>query len=253
MKKIIKTIKRNKLYWLLLLPVLYVFYYLNTSYPAMDEALKSLENTATVTVTEEGEWYKFEPAGTSGTDRIGLIFYPGGKVAPESYSPMLKQLAEQGYVCYLVKMPFNLAVFDPNRGTKIIAENPEIKHWTIGGHSLGGAMAAQFVKKNPDAAEGIFFLAAYPVKSTDLSQSAISSLSLYGEKDGLVLLEEIEKHRLLLPKNQTIQIIEGGNHGQFGWYGIQKDDKEAAVSREIQQMAVIKQLTNWLEQIGKQQ
>jgi len=33
--------------------------------------------------------------------------------------------------------------------------------------------------------------------------------------------------------------IEGGNHGQFGWYGPQSGDNPTAISREAQQAQVV--------------
>ena len=72
----------------------------------------------------------------------GLIFYPGGKVEYTAYLPLMESLAQKGILCVLVKMPFNLAVFDVNAADGIREMFPEITDWYIGGHSLGGSMAA---------------------------------------------------------------------------------------------------------------
>ena len=71
----------------------------------------------------------------------GLIFYPGAKVEEISYAPLMKQLAANGLDCYLVTMPGNLAIFGMNKATDVMTAY-KYKHWYIGGHSLGGAMAA---------------------------------------------------------------------------------------------------------------
>ena len=60
-----------------------------------------------------------------------------------AYAPLLKRLAGAGMDVYLVKMPFNLAFFGMNRAEKIMAQGG-YENWYIGGHSLGGAMAAIF-------------------------------------------------------------------------------------------------------------
>lgn len=243
MRKIFFYIKKFKLFLLLLLPIIYVIYYLNTSYPALEEVNQFLQDSKLVQV-EADKWITFTSNNSNGK---GILFYPGGKVAPESYAPLLHQMAERGYNSYLIKMPFNLAVFDANAAEKVIEANPQISEWYIGGHSLGGAMASQFVNKHPEAVKGIFFLAAYPVESTSLVGIPMSSLSIYAEKDGLVSLEEMNQHILLLPEDHTIKIIEGGNHGQFGSYGEQAKDQKASISREEQRKQVIEAIVDWIE------
>ncbi len=243
MKKIWQSIIKYKLYLFLLIPIIYVVYYLNTCSLAMVEVKSFLTTTDQVEVAND-KWIKFTPEISNGK---GVIFYPGGKVDPESYAPLMYHLTENGYTCYLIKMPFNLAVFKSNAAQAVILSDTEIKHWFIGGHSLGGAMASQYVNKNPDAVEGIFFLAAYPVESTSLVDFSIKSLSMYGEKDGLIPLSEIKVHEKLLPSKHIIQIIKGANHGQFGYYGIQKNDQKSDISREEQQKQVLDALLKWMQ------
>lgn len=244
MKKMKNLIKKYKLYYLLLLPVIYVVFYLNTSSSALPEVESYLKTTELVMVSL-GDVIEFTPIEANNK---GIIFYPGGKVDPKAYAPMLFRLAEEGYTCYLVKMPFNLAVFNPDAGRKIIEAHPEIKDWTIGGHSLGGAMASKQVFDHPNLYKRIFFLAAYPIDSTALTEiESLSSLSIYGENDGLVNLERIAQDQLLLPKDQTVYILTGGNHAQFGYYGLQKGDLEPTIDRAKQQEMVLTQLKAWLD------
>ena len=49
---------------------------------------------------------------------------------------------EPKILCVLVKMPCNLAVLDRNAADSIPERFSEVTDWYIGGHSLGGAMAA---------------------------------------------------------------------------------------------------------------
>jgi len=51
----------------------------------------------------------------------------------------------------------NLAVFAPDRASDIISAYPDIHSWVIGGHSLGGSMAANFARNNPSLVKGLFF------------------------------------------------------------------------------------------------
>ena len=70
-----------------------------------------------------------------------FVFYPGAKVEYTAYVPLLYQIAENGTDVFLLKMPCNLAFLGMNRADDIISSY-EYEHWYLGGHSLGGAMAA---------------------------------------------------------------------------------------------------------------
>src|SRR5512135_3882355 len=145
-------------------------------YPAFPEATALAQPAQ----TSQG-WYVFQPAQPADT---GLIFYPGGLVDPAAYAPLMKQISDQGIMTVIVPMPLDLAIFGVNKANDVIAAYPEIKHWIIGGHSLGGSMAAEFVKGHPAAVEGIAFMAAYPADTTNLSALPIKVVSVHGSNDG---------------------------------------------------------------------
>ena len=65
-------------------------------------------------------------------------------------------------------MPLNFAMLSPNKAEKIIKENDDIKSWVIGGHSLGGVVAAKFAANDKNV-DGVVFLASYP-SNDDLKQ-----------------------------------------------------------------------------------
>jgi dienelactone hydrolase len=137
-------------------------------------------------------------------------------------------------------------VFDPGAAADVISAYPEIKNWAVGGHSLGGAMAANFAHKNPAQIDGLFFWAAYPASSDNLSGQDINVISIYGTLDGLATGDKINASRPLLPADTTWVAIEGGNHAQFGWYGEQPGDNPATISREEQQAQVIEAMFKFL-------
>ena len=83
----------------------------------------------------------------------GLIFYPGGKVEFAAYAPLMAKLAEQNVLCVLLKMPLNLAVLDMDAAAEIPEQFPDVQHWYLAGHSLGGSMAAAFAAENPDTSK----------------------------------------------------------------------------------------------------
>jgi hypothetical protein len=203
----------------------------------MPAALAALESDAQVQV-EQGNWYVFQPL--EGKPDTGIIIYPGGRVDPRSYAPMAHSLAGEGYLAIIVPMPLNLAVFNPGAAAEVMAAFPEITTWSVGGHSLGGAMAANFVHKNPAALDGLFLWAAYPASGDDLSGMDLKVISIYGTLDGLMTAADVEASRLLLPADTVWAPIEGGNHAQFGWYGDQPGDNPATISREEQQAQIFK-------------
>ena len=169
----------------------------------------------------------------------GLSSTQAGGWIHASYAPIARALAEEGYLTFIVPMPLNLAVFDPGAAAEVIAAYPEITTWVVGGHSLGGAMAANFARKNPGLLDGLFLWAAYPAESDDLSGQDLQVVSIYGTLDGLMTSVEVEASRALLPVNTIWAPIEGGNHAQFGWYGDQPGDNPATISREEQQAKTI--------------
>ena len=78
-------------------------------------------------------------------------------------------------------MPFDLAVLDANAADGLQDYFPEIKHWYMAGHSLGGAMAATYISKHNANFDGLILLAAY--STADLSQTPLKVISIYGSND----------------------------------------------------------------------
>jgi dienelactone hydrolase len=147
-------------------------------------------------------------------------------------------------------MPLNLAVFGVDLANNVIQTYSYVQVWAIGGHSLGGSMAASFAHKYPGAVEGIVFWASYPAAADNLSAQAIQAVSIYGTRDGLTSLADINASRAVLPADTSFVEIVGGNHAQFGWYGPQSGDNEATVSREVQQAQVINATLTLLNSIS---
>ncbi len=164
--------------------------------------------------------------GESDSD-TGFIFYPGGKVEYTAYEPLMSTLASKGVLCVLVEMPFNLAVLDMNAADGVREKFPEVEHWYIGGHSLGGSMAGSYIAKHSESFEGIVLLASYI--TADISDTGLRALSLCGTSDGVMNREKYEKYRKNLPVNFTEIEISGGNHAYFGMYGEQQGDGTATI------------------------
>jgi dienelactone hydrolase len=213
----------------------------------MPEALMALESNGTVTVSTD-PWLTFKPA--DGAVTTGFIFYPGGKVDPRAYAPPARAIAKGGHQVVIVPMPLNLAVLAPNRANDVIAAYPEVRHWAIGGHSLGGTMAATYAAKHGDAVDALILWASYPTEGGSLAlETDLATASIFGTLDGLISLDEIEQSGNLLPTQTEWTAIEGGNHAQFGWYGPQDGDNPATISREAQQAAAVTASLNLLDSL----
>ena len=206
-----------------------IFMYASDYYHATTEALAQTHSSQTVTVTTPSDDLMiFEPEHA----KAGFIFYPGGKVEYTAYAPLLHELAEEGILCALVKMPLNLAVLDINAADGIQALYPEIQNWYIGGHSLGGSMAASYLAKHQDKYNGLVLLGAY--STSDLSDTDLDVISIYGSNDQVLNTEKYETYKDNLPTDFTEFIIDGGSHAYFGTYGLQEGDGIATISNEEQ-------------------
>ena len=219
---------------LLMLLCAAVFLYAADYAHARPEALDALESDAAVTVSETDYGWLFD--GPS-MDRA-LIFYPGGKVEETAYAPFLHLLAERGIDVCLVKMPARLAFLGMNRADKVMAES-SYAQWYVGGHSLGGAVAAIYASGHGESFEGLILCAAYPTKPLDPS---LTELLLYGSEDGVLNREKLTEGRQYATEHCRELEIEGGNHAGFGCYGPQKGDGEGSLSPGKQQ----RQAADWI-------
>jgi len=153
---LMKERRIRKLIWLI--PVLVIvllagafFVYAGDYYRADASALSALESDQSVSVVQTDYGWLFD--GPSESD--ALILYPGGKVEETAYAPLLRRIAARDMDACLVKMPFHLAVFGVNKADSVMAIQ-DYSHWYIGGHSLGGAMAASYAAEHGSQLTGSF-------------------------------------------------------------------------------------------------
>ena len=214
--------------------------YLGDYYRADNEAIGAfLPQSATW--NEEFGRIVFEPEGAT----KGFIFYPGGKVEYTAYIPLMQACAEEGILCVLVKMPFNLAVLDVNAADGIQKKYPEIEEWYIGGHSLGGSMAASYLADHAENYEGLILLGSY--STADLSGTNLAVLSVFGSEDRVMNREKYEESKSNLPSNFTEYIIDGGCHAYFGMYGAQDGDGKPTVTNEEQIRLTVENIVKIME------
>ena len=205
------------------------FWYVSDYYRAEDVAFEVLaQNDGIVT---QDNLTILSPSYQSDT---AIIFYPGAKVEAEAYLPLLDQIRQTGITCILVDMPFHMAIFDSDAAEDVMTQFPEIEHWYLAGHSMGGAMASKFAAEHPDEVDGLILMGAYiygdyPDEDT---------LTIYGS-----LNQSVEDH---IDYTENIVEIEGGNHAQFGNYGPQKGDLTATISAQEQQAQTVEAISNFI-------
>ncbi|MGI6368502.1 MAG: alpha/beta family hydrolase [Anaerolineae bacterium] len=188
---------------------------------------------------EQDRWLAFGLPGRPA--ETGLILYPGARIDPRAYAPAARMLAGSGYYVVIVPMPLRFALLHQRAADAVIKANPQVQRWVIGGHSLGGVAAADYVCEHPARVVGLVLWAAYPSAGCDLSQAALPVLSLYGTRDRLTTPADVERSRSRLPADARYVAIEGGNHAGFGYYGSQSGDQEASISLDEQQRQIVRE------------
>ena len=202
------------------------FFYTEHYYHADRTAVMMLRTDEYASVTSSQTGLLFDGPGEEDL----LIFYPGAKVQETAYAPLLRQIAEEGMDVFLVRMPARLAFFGTNKADEALQETADYANVYIGGHSLGGAMAANYAAEHAESLDGVILLAAY---STKPLPDSLPVLSVYGTEDGVLNRGNYEKNLANVPNLQEV-VIEGGNHAQFGSYGEQRGDGEASIDPGMQ-------------------
>ena len=212
--------------------------YVSDYYRADSVAIESFTASHSVRANESsGGFIVFEPIDPN----AGFIFYPGGKVEYTAYIPLMSALAEKGLLCILIPMPFNLAVLDMNAAKGMTDKYPEVDNWYIGGHSLGGSMAASFVADNSDDFDGLILLGSYST-----AEVTLPVLSVYGSEDKVMNREKYDKYKTNISSSLTETVIDGGCHAYFGMYGAQDGDGIPSVSNEEQIHLTVEEIIKFI-------
>ncbi len=208
--------------------------YLSEIYYPDEVALGALESENVEIFSDKGiiAIYADEPSDTA------LMFYPGGHVEYEAYTPLLLKLQQAlNVTCIMVEMPFNTAIFSPDSADKIVELFPEIENWYIAGHSIGGVTASIYANENQDIIDALIVLGSYNYSDYPNEKT----LTVYGSFNSN-LEEDIDY-------TENIHVIEGGNHAQFGNYGKQRIDVDATITTEQQQDAAVVIIEDFLSEL----
>jgi len=198
-----------------------------------------LRSSPTIAVIDRPATLEFLPAAA---DHQGaLIFICGSGVAAQAYAPLLRPIAEARYAVFIIKLPYRFAPLESHkesavgRARAVIATHPEVSHWVVSGHSLGGALACRVTQSDPAHVSAMVLIGTTHPRQSDLSSLTIPVTKVYASNDGVAPADRMFSNKRLLPAHTKWVEIRGGNHSQFGHYGHQLLDRDATVSREAQQ------------------
>jgi pimeloyl-ACP methyl ester carboxylesterase len=215
---------------------------------AVEPALAAMQSDARVTVTESTTDIVLTP--TSGTTGVGVFFQPGAKVEARAYAAVLRPLAEAGHPVVIAKQPLSIGFLALGAFGSARDAHPEVSRWVVGGHSLGGTVAAIEAESSATdprgVAVGLLLYASYP--ATDMSDTLGSSvLSVSASLDGLATPADIDASKANLPPNAQFVVIDGAVHAFFGDYGPQPGDGTPTISHEDARRQIVDATTAYLE------
>lgn len=181
---------------------------------------------------------------------ILFVLYPGGLVRPQAYEWLGRALAGRGVHTVIPEFPVDLAVLDAGRAQRLVDHYAAGRPVVVGGHSLGGAMAAAWASDHPDALAGLVLLAAYPPDGDDLTAAGFPALVLQAEHDLVADGDAVRGGLDRLPASTDLVVVEGAVHSFFGRYGPQAGDGIPTVSRAEAEASIVAALTDFLGRVA---
>ena len=202
-------------------------------YAAAPVAVAAMRSSDGIQVSDRLTWYEMKKVSRNSKGQpvqptTGLIFFPGAKVDPRAYANILRPVVEAGYLVAVVKPAYGLAL--PNNTTPdlVIENHTEIRHWAVGGHSLGGAVASSYADTHP--VTGLLLYAS--ITFGELDRNDLITTSISGSADTLISPADIAESKPNLPEATRFVVIEGAYHAYFGDYGQQSGDGVPTLSRQ---------------------
>ena len=239
-------IKKSNIFRLILFCIVVIFFIWQwTSYQSRNLPENTFKDDNKVSVEKSSDKITFRSTNLKYQNEI--IFFQGGLTDPKAYAPLCRNIAKNGFTCYLIKMDWRMPKWD----YKKIETMFDLKSgkYIIGGHSQEAKMASQFVYENPDLMKGLFLLGTSHPKDFDLSGRILPTIKLYGELDGLASVSEVMEYKSKLPKNTRLIEIKGGNHSQFGYLGKLLTDNTAEIDLAEQQRITVEKLAEFFNEI----
>lgn len=204
-----------------------------------EQALGAMVSDSQVSVQEDGNFLVMRPV--SRQPRTGVIVYPGANCDIRGYAPVTRQIAAAGYLVVTVSMPFDFAIFAPDRADAVRDAFPEIDNWVIVGHSMGGAMAAYYAFHHQDDLAGLILWDSYPPSSDSLADSRLPVVSIFRATLDGDPPKKFQEQAYLFPADTMWVPVPGGNHMQFGSFngGGYEETMQARIGPEAQHEIIV--------------
>ncbi len=169
-----------------------------------------------------------EQGRPQGSGLRALVFIQGGLVSAQRYEWLARALARAGWVVAMPEHPSDLAFFSVDNGRfarELLTGPPagsllegglvDPNRVAVGGHSLGGVVAAKLALQGGFGA--LALLASYPdpADSAAIPRLGIPSLTLAGRSDCTARLALIDQRSAALPSPTARMVLEGVTHYQF--------------------------------------
>ncbi|PPF81897.1 alpha/beta hydrolase [Subtercola sp. Z020] len=229
---------------------------------AVEPALSAMVPDARVSVSETPTEIVLAPVGDP--QATGVFFQPGARVDARAYAAVLRPLAEAGYLVVIPKQPLGIAFLATGAFAGERASFPGVTQWIVGGHSLGGTVAALDARSyavpvaestsgpvgtgGGEPVVGLLLYASYP--ANDISSIDAPVLSVSGSLDGLATPDAIRASRADLPAGTTFDEIPGGVHAFFGDYGSQAGDGEPTIAHDDARAEISAATLTFVQSVG---
>ena len=198
---------------------------------------QTFTTTAGVRVTESDFYVRFQP-GTA--TRNGVMLIPGCPADPHAYAPLARRLAERNVLAVVIKVPYRCAPWPPHqaelrRRVAGVIDSCFDCAWTLAGHSRGARHALELARALPAGRiAGLILMGSTHPREESFASLSMPVVKVLASEDGVAPMEQSAARRELLPPHTRWEVVEGGNHAQFGYYGYQLWDRPATISREQQ-------------------
>jgi dienelactone hydrolase len=170
-----------------------------------DEVLRSSRG---VDVVEGPTALEFRPTGPD-TRAAALVFICGSGVHPHAYAPLLRPIAEAGYLVLIVRLPYRFAPLASHKAAvvdrvrSLVAAHRDVSRWVIAGRSLGGALAARVAHSTRGLPAAFVLIGTTHPKDDDLSKLDAPFTKVFATNDGIAPVDRVMATRTLLPEHTT--------------------------------------------------